>query len=88
MKFGRLYGVVGGYFRRRRLRWVASEFQGCESVIDLGGTPESWPAATFSNLTLVNVVANSRPLPPGASYLQAAAMCRWTGRLISPIPTR
>jgi hypothetical protein len=69
-----LYSVVGGYFRRRRHRWILTEFQSCDSVVDLGGTLESWPSGSFPNITLVNVVAaNGHPLPDWASFVQADA---------------
>lgn len=73
VSFAGLYSVVGGYFRRRRYRWILTEFQGSESVVDLGGTLESWPADSFPNITLVNVASNVHPLPNWASFVQADA---------------
>lgn len=73
MSFTRFYTVVGGYFRRRRLRWIASEFRECDTVVDLGGTAESWPPAVFPSLTLVNVAASQQSLPTGARFVQADA---------------
>ena len=73
MKFARLYSRVGGYFRRRRTNWMYTEFGSCKSVIDLGGTAESWPRNPFPNLTLVNVLAGPNRLPPGSCYVRADA---------------
>lgn len=75
MAFTRFYGTVGGYFRRRRQAWLLSEFVGCRTVVDLGGTAESWPSqGKFPNITLVNVTPKSPDsLPSGLSYLQADA---------------
>jgi hypothetical protein len=68
-----MYAVVGGYFRRRRRCWIVSEFQDCRSVVDLGGTPESWPSDNFPNITLVNVAGNGHSLPQGTHFVQADA---------------
>jgi hypothetical protein len=73
MSLSRLYKVVGGYFRRRRHGWVASEFHGCNSVVDLGGTPESWPADSLSKITVVNVVARKQTHTEEMRYVQADA---------------
>ncbi|MBV8051844.1 MAG: hypothetical protein JOZ80_11685, partial [Acidobacteriaceae bacterium] len=37
-----IYEVVGGYFRRKRLRWLTTEFRDCHQVIDLGGRVDMW----------------------------------------------
>lgn len=73
MSFTRLYAVLGGYFRQRRQQWILSEFYGCNSVIDLGGTVESWPSRYFPNMTLVNVATSDHSLPEGACFIQADA---------------
>ena len=72
MSFPRLYKVVGGYFRQRRHRWIELEFHGCHSVVDLGGTPESWPAACLPRITMVNIVERKQ-VPEGLRYVQADA---------------
>ncbi len=68
-----MYRYVGGHFRRRRRDWVADEFHGCHSVVDLGGTVESWIGERFPNITVVNVKPSKGDLPTGFSYLQADA---------------
>ena len=72
VSFSLFYAVVGGYFRRRRLRWVMSAFRECNSVVDLGGTPGTLPPAVFHSLTLVNL-AGQHPLAKGSCFLQADA---------------
>jgi hypothetical protein len=71
-----LYTHVGGYCRRRRYRWLLREFRDCRTVIDLGGTVESWNSAPerFPRTTLVNrVPLNGHRLPEGFTYVQADA---------------
>jgi hypothetical protein len=66
------YRVVGGYFRRRRTRWLAKEFGNCRTVVDLGGTVQSWPTCNSfpESITLVNLEATPQPLEPRFRYTQ------------------
>lgn len=73
MSFTRVYAVVGSYFRRRRNRWIQIEFQDCDSVVDLGGTPQSWTFGSFPKITLVNIAPNCHALPHEAQFVQADA---------------
>jgi hypothetical protein len=71
-----LYRNIGGYFRRRRGLWLFQEFNGCSTVVDLGGTAESWAGPHFEHTMLVNRLPPNRDaLPEGFTYLQADA-CR------------
>jgi len=65
-----IYRFVGGYFRRKRLRWLATEFGGCQSVIDLGGRIEMWKQATFAkHTTIINLEATPTNLPANFAYI-------------------
>jgi hypothetical protein len=69
-----IYRVVGGYCRRRRLRWLSHEFPGCRSVIDFGGRVEMWNAMRFGeSTTIVNVEPPPNDVPPNFTYLQGDA---------------
>jgi SAM-dependent methyltransferase len=73
-----IYCVVGGYFRRKRLRWLASEFRGCQSVVDLGGRVDMWKQANFAeHTTIVNLEPMPEIVPKKFTYLHADA--RHTG---------
>jgi Methyltransferase domain len=66
-----VYRLVGGYFRRRRLRWMAKEFGDCRSVIDLGGRVEMWRAIDFAeHIALVNLEPAPTSLPSKFAYVQ------------------
>jgi hypothetical protein len=58
-----IYRVVGGYFRRKRLRWLASEFRDCRTVVDLGGRVEMWSGILFAE-------PSPEHLPPAFTYIQ------------------
>jgi hypothetical protein len=68
------YRVVGGYFRRKRTRWVTREFADCRTVVDLGGTPQSWPRRPFPAITLVNLLPAPEALPQGFTYVNGDAL--------------
>jgi len=69
-----LYRVVGGYFRRKRLRWLATEFGDCHSVIDLGGRLEMWKQTNFAKrTTIVNLEAAPARLPGNFAYIHGDA---------------
>lgn len=66
-----IYRVCGGYFRRRRGRWFASEFRDCRTVVDIGGTAEMWNGAPLGeHITLMNVGESPAILPPHFTYIQ------------------
>ena len=66
-----IYRVIGGYFRRRRQRWFNSEFCDCRTMIDIGGTPEAWEKERpAEEVTLLNVFASPKNLPPSITYIQ------------------
>ena len=79
-----LYRRVGAHFRSRRARWFLGQFAACRTVIDLGGTVESW-SPLLSNRLLPNgqrpaweiTLVNREPQPaqPPLSFLQADACC-------------
>jgi len=71
MAFSGIYRRIGGHFRHRRHSWLTREFQDCQTVVDLGGTFESWNEQGFPHITLVNVRPFRGNPPPGFSYLQA-----------------
>jgi Methyltransferase domain len=67
----KFYSVFAGYFRRRRHRWLASEFRNCRTVIDLGGTVEMWEELSFAErVTLLNIGDAPANLPRKFQYLQ------------------
>jgi Methyltransferase domain len=70
-----LYRIVGGYFRRRRARWLVHEFADCETIVDLGGTVQSWENHdSFAELiTLVNLDSPPESLEPHFQYVQGDA---------------
>jgi|SRR5581483_4663778 SAM-dependent methyltransferase len=69
-----MYRVVGGYFRRRRLRWVQREFSDCKSVVDFGGRVEMWSDVKLGERTTVmNVEPPPRQVPEKFTYLQRDA---------------
>jgi len=66
-----IYGVLGGYFRRKRHRWFTSEFRDCRTVVDLGGTAEMWDGMNFAeHVTLLNVGEAPKNLRPAFVYVQ------------------
>jgi len=71
VSFSNVYARVGGFFRRRRKRWLFAEFQNSQTVVDLGGTVESWASGAFSKTTVVNVISRARPVPANFQYVQA-----------------
>ena len=65
-----IYRIIGGYFRRRRLRWLAEEFRDCESVIDFGGRVDMWSGANFTRRTcLLNLECPPGSLPPNFTHV-------------------
>jgi methyltransferase family protein len=65
-----IYCVVGGYFRRKRLQWLATEFRDCRTVLDLGGRVEMWSGIHFAErTTILNVEPSPENLPPGFTYI-------------------
>jgi hypothetical protein len=51
----RVQALVMRYFRQRRHRWLAEEFAGCRTVIDVGGREVMWQTVNLSpQVTLVN----------------------------------
>ena len=51
-----IYVVIGGHFRRKRQRWLESEFGECRSVLDLGGRAEMWNRCDLGDhITLLNL---------------------------------
>ena len=65
-----IYRVVGGHFRRKRLRWLATEFRDCQSVIDLGGRAVMWSGCTFAErTTILNVEPRPDNLPQKFTYI-------------------
>jgi hypothetical protein len=69
-----IYRVVGGYCRRRRLRWLVREFSDCRTVIDLGGRVEMWSETGFAqHTTIVNVEPSPQNVPATFTYLQGDA---------------
>jgi len=65
-----IYRVVGGHFRRKRLRWLAAEFRDCRSVIDLGGRAMMWSGCTFAErTTILNVEPPPDNLPQKFTYI-------------------
>jgi hypothetical protein len=73
VSFSNVYARVGGFFRRRRKRWLFEEFHNSQTVVDLGGTVESWASGAFSNTTIVNLIPRGRPVPRDFRYVQADA---------------
>jgi len=73
VSFSNVYARVSGFFRRRRKRWLFEEFHNSQTVVDLGGTVESWASGAFSNTTIVNVIPRGRPVPRDFRYVQADA---------------
>jgi len=69
-----IYVVIGGYFRRKRLHWLATEFRDCQSVIDLGGRVEMWKQTNFAaRTTIVNLEAAPANLPANFAYIHVDA---------------
>ena len=69
-----IYRVVGGYFRRRRLRWVQQEFRNCRTVVDLGGRVEMWSGLQLGErTTIVNVEPYPKLVPGKFTYLERDA---------------
>jgi hypothetical protein len=69
-----IYRVVGGYFRRKRLRWLTREFHDCCSVIDLGGRVEMWSGIDFAErMTIVNVEPPPKDAPAIFTYVRGDA---------------
>ena len=65
------YDVLATYFRRKRHRWLTTEFHDCRTVIDLGGTEEMWKELSLGErITLLNVGDAPTNLPPKFSYVQ------------------
>jgi hypothetical protein len=56
-----IYRVVGGYFRRKRLRWLTQEFGDCRTVVDLGGRIDMWCDLDFADRA---TIINLEPTPP------------------------
>ena len=51
----RLQSRLMTYFRRRRHSWLAEEFRGCKTVVDIGGRESMWHTVAFSpHVTIVN----------------------------------
>lgn len=66
-----IYRVVGGYFRSKRQCWFKSKFRGCRTVIDVGGTVETWRNDDLAeHVTLLNVGESPKDLPPTIAYIQ------------------
>jgi SAM-dependent methyltransferase len=66
-----IYQVIGGFFRQKRQRWFKSEFHGCRTVIDVGGTVESLRNHGFAEqVTLLNVGTPPKDLPSTIAYIQ------------------
>src|SRR5579885_1314509 len=60
---------IMGYFRRRRHEWLARDFAGCRTVIDIGGRETMWYTVPFSpQVTIVNPEPVA-PLQPGFEYV-------------------
>jgi hypothetical protein len=73
-----IYRVVGGHFRRKRLRWLVAEFGDCRTVVDLGGRAEMWLGIEFAErTTIVNVEPAPRNVPERFIYVEGDA--RHTG---------
>jgi Methyltransferase domain len=69
-----IYRVVGGHFRRKRLRWLAAEFGDCRTVVDLGGRTEMWLGIEFAErTTIVNVEPAPRNVPERFIYVEGDA---------------
>jgi Methyltransferase domain len=69
-----IYRIVGGYFRRKRLRWLAAEFRDCRTVVDLGGRVEMWTSINFAeHTTILNVEDPPERLPANVTYIQTDA---------------
>jgi hypothetical protein len=67
-----IYRVVGGYFRRKRLRWLANEFGDCRTAVDLGGRVEMWRGIHFpEHTTILNVEDPPENLPANFTYVRA-----------------
>ncbi|MBV8050261.1 MAG: class I SAM-dependent methyltransferase, partial [Acidobacteriaceae bacterium] len=65
-----IYEVVGGYFRRKRLRWLTTEFRDCHQVIDLGGRVDMWKQTNFAeHTTVVNIEPAPDSLPSTFTYI-------------------
>jgi Methyltransferase domain len=65
-----IYRVIGGYFRRKRLRWLAEEFRNCQSVIDFGGRVDMWRGINFAQrTTILNLERAPDSLPAKFSYV-------------------
>jgi hypothetical protein len=73
VSFSALYRKVGGRFRQRRRRWLFQQFQDCHTVVDPGGTLESWNGMRFPAILLVNVTSPTAPPPSGFQHVQADA---------------
>jgi len=69
-----IYRLVGGYFRRRRLRWLVREFSDCRTVVDLGGRVDMWNGSDFAERVLiVNVEDPPQDLPANFTYIHRDA---------------
>lgn len=69
-----IYRVVGGYFRRKRLRWVVEEFRDCRNIVDFGGRVDMWRGIHFAELTtIVNVEPPPENVPATLTYVQGDA---------------
>jgi hypothetical protein len=73
-----LYCIAGGYFRRKRLSWLATEFGDCHSVVDLGGRLDTWGHTNSAQRT---TIVNLEPLPDSlpASFTYILGDARNTG---------
>lgn len=70
-KVNDFYRVLARYFRRKRQHWLISRFESCSSVIDLGGTADTWDSVTFAKqVTLLNVGESPDELPVKFKYIQ------------------
>jgi Methyltransferase domain len=73
-----IYRAVGGYFRRKRLQWLKTEFRNCHTVLDLGGRVDMWKQATFArHTTIVNLEPTPDIVPANFAYIRGDA--RHTG---------
>ncbi len=70
-KVNNFYRVFAGYFRRKRQQRFIAKFEGCASVIDLGGTVDTWENVTFAKqITLLNVGEPPEHLPAKFKYIK------------------
>jgi len=78
MNIHRVYRLVSTPFRRRRMRAFERRFalDSSTTILDVGGTPETWELAeTKPHVTLLNLTLPRRPLPHHVKSIVGDGTC-------------